>query len=31
MKKKFKVKTIEDIALQFIRHTDPHIPQKKKN
>ena len=31
MKKKFKVKTIEDIALQFIRHTDPHIPQKKIN
>ena len=31
MKKKFKVKTIEDIALQFIRHTEPRIPQKKIN
>ena len=31
MKKKFKIKTIEDIALQFIRHTEPRIPQKKIN
>ena len=29
MKKKFKIKTIEDIALQFIRHAEPRIPQKK--
>ena len=31
MKKKFKIKTIEDIALQFIRHSEPRIPQKKIN
>ena len=31
MKKKFKIKTIEDIALQFIRHTEPRIQQKKIN
>ena len=23
MKKKFKIKTIEDIALQFIKHNEP--------
>ena len=31
MKKKFKIKTIEDIALQFIRHSESHIPSKKIN
>ena len=29
MKKKFKIKTIEDIALQFIRHSGSNIPTKK--
>lgn len=31
MKKKHKIKSIEDIALQFIRHSESHVPQKKIN
>ena len=31
MKKKFKIKTIEDIALQFIKHSESHPPHKKIN
>ena len=31
MKKKFKIKTIEDIALQFIKHAEHQPPPKKLN
>ena len=31
MKKKFKIKTIEDIALQFIKHSEHQPPPKKLN
>ena len=31
MRKKFKIKTIEDIALQFIKHAESQPPPKKIN
>ena len=31
MKKKFQTKTIEDIALQFIKHTENPPPPRKYN